>query len=228
MNESIGNFDEYSKTYDQLLSGALGVFGSENSYYAFRKVEYLSNILKENRPFRILDFGCGVGSIIGHLFDFFPEAEIWGSDPSVSSLEIAQREHPRMKCADELSIPSNYFDVVVISNVLHHVQELHRESLLQHVSKSLVDRGKIVIFEHNRLNPITRRIVDRCEFDEGVELLSKRSCGELLVKTGCFEGIQSGYFLFVPPFFKKLRNIERHLSKVPIGAQFWQIAQRAG
>jgi ubiquinone/menaquinone biosynthesis C-methylase UbiE len=228
VNESIGNFDEYAKTYDQLLSGALGVFGNENSYYAFRKVEYLSLLLQKKRPQRILDFGCGVGSIVSHLFNFFPEAEIWGTDPSVSSMEIAQRENPRMKCVDELSIPSNYFDVVVVSNVLHHVQEAHRQSLLQRISKSLADRGKIVIFEHNRLNPITRRIVDRCEFDEGVELLSERSCGELLVKTGCFEGIESGYFLFVPPFFKKFRNIERHLSRVPIGAQFWQTARRVG
>ena len=228
MNESIGNFDEYPKTYDQLLSRALGVFGSENSYCAFRKVEYLGNLLKENRPLRILDFGCGVGSIIGHLFDFSPEAEIWGSDPSVTSFKIAQREHLRMKCADELSISSYYFDVVVMSNVLNHVQELHRESLLQRVSMSLVNRGNIIIFEHNRLNLITRRIVDWCEFDEGVELLSKRFCGELIVKTGCFEGIQSGYFLFVTLVFKKFRNIERHLSKVLIGAQFWQTAQRVG
>lgn len=228
MNESIGNFDDYAKTYDQLLSGALGVFGSENSYYAFRKVEYLSILLKENRPLRILDFGCGVGSIIGHLFDFFPEAEIWGSDPSVTSMEIAQREHPRMKCADELSIPSNYFDVVVVSNVLHHVQEVHRESLLQRVSKSLVDRGKIVIFEHNRLNPITRRIVDRCEFDEGVELLSKRSCSDLLMGAGCFQDFESGYFLFIPPFLKKIRNVEQFMNRLPLGAQFWHIARRVG
>jgi len=228
MNESIGNFDEYARTYDQLLSGALGVFGKENSYYAFRKVEYLSFLLQKKRPQRILDFGCGVGSIICHLFEFFPEAEIWGSDPSVSSMQIAQRENPRMKCVDELGIPSNYFDVVVLSNVLHHVQEAHRKSLLQRISKCLVDPGKIVIFEHNRLNPITRRIVDRCEFDEGVELLSKRSCSELLMRTGSFQDFESGYFLFMPPFLKKIRNVEQSLNSLPLGAQFWLTARRLG
>lgn len=226
MNESIGNFDEYAKTYDQLLSGALGVFGNENSYYAFRKVEYLSIVLQKNRPQRILDFGCGVGSLISHLFDFFPEAEIWGTDSSVSSMEIAQRENPRMKCVAELSIPSDYFDVVIISNVLHHVHESDRESLLQRISRSLVNRGTIAIFEHNRLNPITRRIVDKCEFDKGVELLSKRSCSALLMSTGCFQDFESGYFLFIPPFLKKVRNVEQFMNRLPLGAQFWHCAQR--
>jgi ubiquinone/menaquinone biosynthesis C-methylase UbiE len=226
MNESIGNFDEYAKAYDQLLSGALGVFGNENSYYAFRKVEYLSILLQKKRPQRILDFGCGVGSIVSHLFDFFPEAEIWGTDPSLSSLEIAQRENPRMKCVHELNIPNNYFDVVVISNVLHHVQEAHRQSLLELISKSLVDCGKMVIFEHNRLNPITRSIVDRCEFDEGVELLSKHSCSELIMRTGRFQDFESGYFLFFPPHLKKIRKAEKLLGRLPLGAQFWQCAQR--
>lgn len=32
MQESIGDFDDFAKTYDDLLSEALGVFGSENTF----------------------------------------------------------------------------------------------------------------------------------------------------------------------------------------------------
>ena len=226
MNDGIGDFDEFANTYDQMLSGALGFFGNENTYYAFRKVEYLNDILEMNRPKRILDFGCGVGSVVQYLFDFFPDADIWGTDPSAASLEIAHRANPRMHCVNESDIPSQYFDVVVISNVLHHIHESERVAQLQRISQSLVTGGKIVIFEHNRLNPITRRIVDRCEFDEGVELLSKRSCEAMLGTTGRFEDFQSGYFLFIPPFLKKVRDIERIFERVPLGAQFWLTAKR--
>lgn len=226
MNESIGDFDEYAKSYDELLSGALGLFGNENSYYSFRKIELLSKLVDSPRPQRILDFGCGVGSVIHHLFEFFPDAEIWGTDPSAASLEIAHRANPRMHCVNEGDIPGQYFDVVVISNVLHHIYESERVDQLQRISKCLVAGGKIAIFEHNRLNPITRRIVDRCEFDEGVELLSRRTCEEMMVSTGNFNDFHSGYFLFIPPFLKKVRDIERIFERVPLGAQFWLTARR--
>ena len=227
MNGSIGDFDEYAKSYDKLLSGALGLFGNENSYYAFRKVELFSQ-LEGPRPQRILDFGCGVGSVIHHLFEFFPDADIWGTDPSAASLEIAHRANPRMHCVNENDIPGQYFDVVVISNVLHHIHKSVRVAQLQRISQCLVTGGKIVIFEHNRLNPITRRIVDRCEFDEGVELLSKCSCEEMMESTGNFKDFDSGYFLVIPSFLKKVRNIERIFERVPLGAQFWLTAKRLG
>ena len=223
MSESIGNFDEYAKSYDEILSSALGLFGNENSYYSFRKVELASSRFGIIEPKRILDFGCGVGSVINHLFDFFPDADIWGTDPSASSLEIAHRANPRMHCVKKGDIPKQYFDVVVISNVLHHVNEEHRVALIQQIASYLIDNGKIIIFEHNRLNPITLRIVDRCEFDEGVEL---HSCSALLGGTELFDDLESGYFLFIPPFLKRFRKLEKFLSGVPLGAQFWQTARR--
>ena len=226
MSESIGNFDEYAKSYDEILSSALGLFGNENSYYSFRKVELASSRFGIIEHKRILDFGCGVGSVINHLFDFFPDADIWGTDPSASSLEIAHRANPRMHCVKKGDIPKQYFDVVVISNVLHHVNEEHRVALIQQIASYLIDNGKIIIFEHNRLNPITRRIVDRCEFDEGVELLSRHSCSALLGGTELFDDLESGYFLFIPPFLKRFRKLEKFLSGVPLGAQFWQTARR--
>ena len=131
-----------------------------------------------------------------------------------------------MHCVKKGDIPKQYFDVVVISNVLHHVNEEHRVALIQQIASYLIDNGKIIIFEHNRLNPITRRIVDRCEFDEGVELLSRHSCSALLGGTELFDDLESGYFLFIPPFLKRFRKLEKFLSGVPLGAQFWQTARR--
>ena len=226
MNESIGNFDEFAKNYNEVLSSALGLFGNENAYYAYRKVELLSKLVGVNHPQRVLDFGCGIGSVIQHLFKFFPNADIWGTDPSAESLEIANQLNPQMHCVTETDIPSNYFDYVVISNVLHHIPESARGAQLEQISQCLVAGGKLVIFEHNKLNPITRRIVDRCEFDEGVELLSRHSASDLLRSTGNFGDLESGYFLLVPPILKRLRSVEQFFGRVPLGAQFWLTARR--
>jgi SAM-dependent methyltransferase len=228
MNESIGNFDEFAKNYNEVLSSALGLFGNENAYYAYRKVELLSELVGAEHPQRVLDFGCGVGSVIQHLFNFFPDSDIWGTDPSAQSLQLANRLNPQMHCVTESDIPSNYFDYVIISNVLHHIPESARGTQLEQISKCLVPGGKLVIFEHNKLNPITRRIVDRCEFDEGVELLSRQSASNLIRSTGNFENLQSGYFLFVPPILKRLRKVEHLFGRVPLGAQFWLTARQLG
>ena len=221
MCESIGDFDGIATRYDGLLSNALGIFGGENSYYSFRKVEIVANLVGITKLNRILDFGCGNGSLIRHLLATFPDTEIWGTDSSSLSLEIAKRDNPNMKSVSDKDIPVGYFELIIISNVLHHVHESDRVSLLDKISNCLVRDGKLVIFEHNRLNPITRKIVNRCEFDEGVELLSRRSGTKLMEHIGKFEIQDFGYFLFVPPFLKKLRKIETILKKVPIGAQFW-------
>lgn len=228
MQESIGDFDDFAKTYDDLLSEALGVFGSENTFFAFRKVEISCQLFIKGGPRKILDYGCGTGLVVGHLVRQFPDAEVWGTDLSTTSLEIAKRDNPKMNRVNETEILRGYFDLIIISNVLHHVKEMNRDALLRRISTYLEKDGCVLIFEHNKLNPLTRRIVDRCEFDVGVELLTRHSCDELIQMTGLYRNINSGYFLFVPPFLKRFRFIERYLRRVPIGAQFWLTAKRLG
>ena len=225
MIDNIGDFDEFADGYESSLTSALGMFGGENSYFTTRKVEIIAQIAVNQNHFRILDYGCGIGLLTGILREQFPEAEIWGSDISATSMKIAKMNNPTMVEANDDELPLGHFDYVVLSNVLHHVSSGSRNNLLVKISKTLNEKGKLIIFEHNKLNPVTRKIVDRCEFDVGVELLSKSSCTRMFDDSGNFEVIDSGYFLVFPPILKKLRHLESFFNKLPVGAQFWLLAE---
>jgi hypothetical protein len=79
----------------------------------------------------------------------------------------------------------------------------------------------VTILEHNPLNPATRLVVSRCEFDEDAILLGRRESERLLTDAGLAPA-ETAYILFFP-----FRNdFERHLSRLPMGAQYYVASSR--
>ena len=86
--------------------------------------------------------------------------------------------------------------------------------------------GLVVVYEHNPLNPLTRVAVSRCEFDEGVELLSRGETKSLLRRAG-LEPIESRYIAFFPWRGRGLRALEHGLARLPLGGQYVVGAMKA-
>jgi hypothetical protein len=85
--------------------------------------------------------------------------------------------------------------------------------------------GIVAIFEHNPWNPLTRKVVRDCEFDVGVELLSRRRTVELLSAAG-LEVEEWRYIVFFPREGGGLRRVERSVARLPLGAQYYTAARR--
>lgn len=221
MVDSIGNFDEYVNSYSDELEKALGGFGGESSFFAQRKVIVLANSLNGRIPSVIVDFGSGNGALIPHLHYAFPNAKIIATDISQLSLAYLQEKYPyvQIKAPDELKPHS--CDLVVLSCVIHHIPTQLRTDVLKKINSSLSNGGSLCVFEHNPINPITRRIVSNCIFDEGVDLIRKRSLNKLIEKAGGFARVNDGYFLFFPPAFKILTFLEVLMSWMPLGGQYF-------
>ena len=83
--------------------------------------------------------------------------------------------------------------------------------------------GLVAVFEHNPLNPLTRLVVRRCAFDEGVVLVRRRDLERLVASGG--RDVASRYLLFTP--WKATWALERRLGGVPFGAQYVTYAARA-
>jgi hypothetical protein len=79
--------------------------------------------------------------------------------------------------------------------------------------------GLVAIFEHNPWNPLTRRAVAGCEFDEDVVLLTRREGGRLLRGSG-LAAVEGSYILFFTRESTLLSRIERRLARIPLGAQY--------
>ena len=84
----------------------------------------------------------------------------------------------------------------------------------------------MAVFEHNPLNPLTRLVVARCEFDEGVQLLPTREVRDLLAEAG-LQPIERRYILFFPWRASFLQRLEARLAALPLGAQHLTAARRS-
>jgi cyclopropane fatty-acyl-phospholipid synthase-like methyltransferase len=97
---------------------------------------------------RILEIGCGPGSIVPYL----PESEYVGFDASPSYIRKAQRRFPQLKfiCqrVSQYSLPQqSYFDVVLALGIVHHLDNAEARQLFQIAHDALKPGGKLVTMD---------------------------------------------------------------------------------
>lgn len=213
-------FDPYARSYDEVLGAALGT-GGEVERFAGYKVDELAHHLRGSRVRRVLDFGCGVGRSLPFLAAAFPQAEVWGFDPSAESAASARQRAPGARVVSGWrDVEEASFDCVLAANVLHHVPPDAREAELARCRTLLAPGGSLFVFEHNPFNPLTRRVFERCPFDRDAEMIRP----EVLVDLGGRAGLvlrRRGYTLFLPFRGRAVAALHRALGWLPLGAQYY-------
>lgn len=80
-------------------------------------------------PATILDVGCGEGSNTVMLAELFPNAHVWGSDFSVTAIEMATRHAalPNLTFVHDFDnrLLEKHFDLVCTFEVLEHIHDWH-------------------------------------------------------------------------------------------------------
>ena len=218
------DFDDFADHYEKILSDQLSFFSAERKYFSAYKIELVAKLLSEP-PRSILDYGCGVGLSLPHFRRVFPEAEIHATDISQRSLEFVRSNYPYVKVLQESDINAYSYDLVFLATVLHHVPPVQRASLVKKLKILLETKGVLCVFEHNPYNPVTRKMVATCPFDEGVELISMHKLSRLLKNKCEMLCVKKGYCLFFPKPLQGLRSFEQFLSWLPIGGQYYMIAR---
>ncbi len=211
-------FDAYAKDYEALHANSITASGEQPGYFADYKVECLARLTGFGFDEPVLDYGCGVGALTHRLCTRY--SQVYGFDPSTKSLvEARERGDHAIFCDDSRALPRAHFGVVVLANVLHHVPPAHRVDLVSRLSELLrPDHGRLVVFEHNPYNPLTRRAVAQCEFDDDAILLAPGELVELLQQCG-YRRVQRRFIVFFPRMLAALRPIEPFLGWLPAGAQ---------
>ncbi|MBV6478605.1 MAG: Trans-aconitate 2-methyltransferase [Ignavibacteria bacterium] len=218
------DFDKYAGKYETTLGKQLEFFGEENSYFAEYKIKLVKDTIGSNSPVRILEFGCGIGRNLKFFVKYFPEAEVYGSDISKSSLDIARNENPQVKLFllkdEEIKKYSESFDLIFISCVFHHIAPPERMDSIKSIYGMLKKGGSAYIFEHNPYNPVTRHIVNTCEWDTDAILLNMKESVNLMDAAG-LNVKEKNYTLFFPASLGFLRPVEKFLKKIPMGGQYY-------
>lgn len=220
------HFDRYARSYRDLHRDSVRLSGEEPEYFAAYKVDHIADQLGPDvarQSLDILDFGCGVGTSIPHLLSAFPQGRVHGLDVSGESIEQAGAAHPGATFGligeTALPLPDQSIDVVMAACVYHHIAPAERQHWTRELHRVLKPGGHCFVFEHNPLNPVTRRVVKDCPFDDDAILLPRRETLDLFERSG-FSHRRSSYIVFFPKALAFLRPLERLMSKLPLGAQY--------
>ena len=104
---------------------------------------------------RVLDIGCGTGSLAIQIRLRNPDIEVVGLDPDPKALGRARRKAERAGAAiqfdlgfsNTLPYPDASFDRVLSSFMFHHLQRDQKEKMLREVSRVLKPRGYLLLLD---------------------------------------------------------------------------------
>jgi ubiquinone/menaquinone biosynthesis C-methylase UbiE len=159
-------FDNWAHAYDKSILQRL-LF--EPSYEAF--TEHLAEwYAGAPRPVRMLDIGCGTGTLAARVVGSTLPIEVVGLDYSVAMCRQAQAKAEAVGAPDRLTFlagdsehlpfTDGRFDVITCSNSFHHYP--HQQAVLHEMCRVLVPGGRLMILDGFRDNMIGWFIFDVC------------------------------------------------------------------
>src|SRR5580658_6494073 len=88
------NLFDKSAEYDLMLNQGLALSGEDKYFFIHvRYSDLVNNLPKGMKVKKILDFGCGTGDATLILKQYFPKAEITGTDTAANALKYASEKN---------------------------------------------------------------------------------------------------------------------------------------
>ena len=231
-------FDAYAGEYGAGMDNSVkALLGESADDFVAIKLRWLlhrfPDLRRRDESFRVLDYGCGTGTLLRLMAQEGLRATLAGCDVSSGMLAEAARQWPaelpapafHQQTGAHAPLADASVDLVVISAVLHHVMPVDRPGVYQELRRVLRADGRLVVFEHNPLNPVTRYVVSHTPIDRNAILLRSGEVDSGLQRAG-FAGVHTGYLMFLPPRLQALAPMERALGWLPLGAQYAVTAHR--
>ena len=226
-------FDRFADEYHALHAASIRLSGEQPEYFAeYKIVDIAAELRREHLVARTaLDFGAGVGYSVPFFARHLPATRVTCLDVSRKSLDLGAARHgaaAEFRHFDGRRIPyaDGTFDVALASCVFHHIPHAEHVALLTEIRRVLTPGGRLFVFEHNPLNPLTRHAVNSCEFDEHAELVLAPTMKRRVLAAG-FATAAVRYRIFFPHVLRGLRPLEARLKWLPLGAQYYVLAHKA-
>jgi SAM-dependent methyltransferase len=166
-----------AEKHGEVTAGVRSVLSLPGAYRWFWKAiggpgyikRYVEEYVKPQSGCRILDIGCGPGTVVPYLGDI----EYTGFDSSAEYIEAARRQFPRLTfvCArvSEYRPRQEHFDVALALGVVHHLDDAEAQHLFQLAHDALRPGGELVTLDGvfaPRQSPVARYLArhDRGKF----------------------------------------------------------------
>jgi trans-aconitate methyltransferase len=219
-----------AKEYDAMLHKGINLSGEDKQFFIRGRLQDLCRRLPiDFHPSRILDFGCGIGDTTKLLGQLYPNADIIGFDTSDQAIEHASRNYGSARisfCNHNNLLQIGAVDLCYTNGVFHHIIPDERVAVIAQIRQILRPGGYFALFENNPWNPGTRLVMKRIPFDREAQPLNSRKAKRLL-KEGGFPILSPARHLFYfPRSLAFLRLLESFLVRIPLGAQYYILAQK--
>lgn len=152
--------------YDSYAQGHVGYSGQDSRERAGRLAQYrhvLSQHLPENRSARILDFGCGDGTLL-RIAAQLGYGDLVGIDVSEGMIDIARKAGTAatLHVGDALAFvkeaPAGSFDTIIAYDVLEHLTRPELLNTLRAMSAALAPGGRLIFHLPNGGSPFYGRV----------------------------------------------------------------------
>ena len=226
-------FDKFADEYRAMHAANIRLSGETPEYFAeYKIVDIAAELARDGlAPRKALDFGAGVGYSVPFFARHLPAVRVTCLDVSRKSLDVGAAQHggaAEFAHFDGRRIPfdDGTFDVALASCVFHHIPHDEHVALLAEIRRVLGSQGRLFIFEHNPLNPLTRHAVNTCEFDEHAQLIRAPTMRRRVRDAG-FADAAIRYRIFFPHALRGLRPLEARMTWLPLGAQYYVVARKS-
>jgi ubiquinone/menaquinone biosynthesis C-methylase UbiE len=131
------DYNEISKVYDDVRGGDIVL------------VNHFLKELPESMHLNVLDIGCGTGNYTDLLQKVTRTKswQVYGIDPSEGMIDQARKkngsiifQHGR---AEDLLWAHDFFDFIYMTDVIHHIPDIHR--IFREINRVLKSGGKVCI-----------------------------------------------------------------------------------
>ncbi len=147
MNDFIpaARFNALAERYDFILEW----IGFDKKY----RQQVIDALELPNKKIRVLDVGCGTGTVAVELKQQKSKIELYGVDPDEKILALARKKiiknnvmvHLKQAYAQKLPFPDNHFDAAYSSLVWHHIPDAAKQDCFNEVFRVLKKGGVFVL-----------------------------------------------------------------------------------
>ncbi|TDB58646.1 class I SAM-dependent methyltransferase [Arundinibacter roseus] len=143
------------KLYEWVYSQVHSLYGKDQKYDFKKNIrEKKKNAFLFKREFKnksIIDIGCGDGALLHAISLSYPFKSLLGIDISTITPQIDVENMHFIKSDIVNFKVENRFDVAILDNVYEHISKFDTADLLDSITDSIHENGKVVFLVPNRL-----------------------------------------------------------------------------
>jgi len=167
--------------------------------------------------YRVLDLGCGTGTLAVQMKQHYPQVQIVGLDPDPDALKRARCKADEASVsiqfdqgfADALPYDDASFDRVFSSFMFHHLQSSVKQGMLREVHRVLKPGGRLELLDFGGPEPGTHGLLSLFRSHKYLKENTRTRVTELLTEAGLADGrctSQRTMFLFRITYYQANRG----------------------